>query len=91
MALSPETRAELASGLRQKLERRYRKATDGGAPGAADPKAALAEIVRALSAELDTEERRCRALGDVGAAETFRAMRDELLPSIAARMLSSEA
>lgn len=91
MALSPEVRTELASGLRQKLERRFRKATYSGAPGASNPKAALAEVVRKLTAELDAEERRCRATGDADAAETFRAMRDELLPEITARMLSSEA
>ncbi len=88
MSLAPDLHQELANALKVKVERRFRQATRPGAPGAYDPKGTMARLVRELAAELEKEERRHRANGDLAAANAFIAVREELLDEVAARVLS---
>lgn len=89
MSMEPEVRAEFGEALKQKLERRFRRATQRGAPGAYDPKAAMDNLVRLLSGELEGEEARRRQAGDEAAAKAFEAVRLELLGQVAADVLAT--
>ena len=89
MSMAPEVRAELGEALKQKLERRFRRATQRGAPGAYDPKAAMDSLVRVLSTELEGEEAKLRQAGDEAAAKAFQAVRVELLGPVAADLLAT--
>ncbi|MSO75104.1 MAG: hypothetical protein EXQ99_08205 [Alphaproteobacteria bacterium] len=87
MSLAPEQRLELAAALKVKLEKRFRRAIQHGAPGAYDPKGAMSRLVREVAAELESEATNYRANGDEAAAGVFIAVREEIFDEVAARVL----
>ena len=87
MSLTPELRLELSTALKVKLEKRFRRAIQHGAPGAYDPKGAMSRLVREVAAELEGEATHYRAKGDEAAANVFISVREEILDDVAARVL----
>ncbi|MSO70328.1 MAG: hypothetical protein EXQ98_08680 [Alphaproteobacteria bacterium] len=90
MALAPEQRQELATALKKKLEKRFGKAIQHGAPGAYDPKGAMSRLVREVAAELEGEATHYQSKGDEAAAAIFRAVREELLDEVAAQVFANQ-